>query len=212
MNKDRPVSLTGLSANSFNPMEAAIISHSERITFTPGEDCHRPVFMGDGEAVVDLEQAVHDHYKSVYRFAMHLARNQPDAADLTQFAYEQLTQKYREIRDPAKVKSWLNAVVYRKFLDQRRKVIRFPSVPLDAQEELPETKSVSPQRKLDSQEAIKALHELEDDLRAPLSLFYLESIPYKEIARTLDLQIGRGMSRLHRGKEKLFNRLTGKRK
>ncbi|MEX0331220.1 MAG: RNA polymerase sigma factor [Puniceicoccaceae bacterium] len=165
--------------------------------------------MGTGEPVVDLEEAVRDHYKDIFRFAMHLCRNQDDAADLTQFAYEQLTRKHREVRDPAKVKSWLNAVVYRKFIDQRRKVIRFPSVPIDEEAVGSDPIVTNPSRKLDAKTALAALHELEDDLRAPLSLFYLESIPYKEIARILDLPVGTVMSRLYRGKVKLFNRLTG---
>lgn len=190
-------------------MEAAITSNTERITFTSSEESSNSLYMGADEPAVDLEKAVHDHYKGIFRFALHLCRNQEDAADLTQFAYEQLAGKHQEIRDPAKVKAWLNAVVYRRFVDQQRKVIRFPSVPIDGELELPEPEGVNPSRKLDARAAVAALHELEDDLRAPLSLFYLESIPYKEIARILDLPLGTVMSRLYRGKEKLFNRLTG---
>lgn len=190
-------------------MEAAIKRNQERITFTSGEDFPRSFHMGNGAPVVDLEKAVRDHYKDIYRFAVHLCRNQDDAADLTQFAYEQLTLKHREIRDPEKVKSWLNAVVYRKFIDQRRKVIRFPSVPLDEESAGSGFSTTNPSGKLDAKAALAALHELEDDLRAPLSLFYLKSIPYKEIARILDLPVGTVMSRLYRGKAKLYNRLTG---
>ncbi|MEX0324518.1 MAG: RNA polymerase sigma factor [Puniceicoccaceae bacterium] len=190
-------------------MEAAIKRNQERITFTSGEDFPRSFLMGNGAPVVDLEKAVRDHYKDIYRFAMHLCRNQDDAADLTQFAYEQLTLKHREIRNPEKVKSWLNAVVYRKFIDQRRKVIRFPSVPIDEESAGSDAATTNLSGKLDAKAALAALHELEDDLRAPLSLFYLESIPYKEIARILDLPVGTVMSRLYRGKAKLYNRLTG---
>ena len=193
-------------------MEAAVNSTRTRIDFTSLEDSRSSLSMGEGEAAVDLEKAVHDHYKGVFRFALHLCRNSEDAADLTQFAYEQLTQKQRDIRDTTRIKAWLNAVVYRKFLDQRRKVIRFPSVPIEDEAVLPQAPAVNSPARIDARAAVAALHELEDDLRAPLSLFYIESLPYREIARILDLPIGTVMSRLHRGKEKLYNRLTGQTK
>ncbi len=157
---------------------------------------------------VDLDQAVKLHYRKVYHFALHLARQPDDAADLAQYAYEQLARKHRQIADPGKVKSWLQTTVYRKFIDQRRRVIRFPEVELN-EEALPRDRSQDrPGRRLDSQAALAALHALDEDLRAPLSLFYLDSCSYREIAEILDLPVGTVMSRLYRGKQKLYQVLT----
>lgn len=158
---------------------------------------------------VDLEQAVQEHYKGVYRFALYLSKSPEDAADLTQFAYERLVRKHADIADPGKVKAWLNSTVYRKFLDQKRRLTRFPETAFDEEFTGHEAPAIDGADRIDAAAAVDALNELEDDLRAPLALFYLESLPYKEIAAILDLPIGTVMSRLYRGKRKLYQHLTG---
>ena len=126
----------------------------------------------------------------------------------TQFAYEQLTRKHSQITDPSKVKAWLQSVVYRKFIDQKRRIIRFPQVEFD--EELGGHEAPAPDaaNRIDAKAAMEALYALDEDLRTPLSLFYLQSSSYKEIAVVLDLPIGTVMSRLYRGKVKLYQSLT----
>jgi len=161
---------------------------------------------------VDLEKAVSLYYKDLYRFALSLTKNPQDAADLTQFAYERLSQKAATIEEPEKVKGWLQSTLYRKFIDQRRRSSRFPN--LEFVEEHPDVERTAPDcaDRLDAKAALAALHQLEEDLRSPLALFYLDGYSYKEIARTLDLPQGTVMSRLYRGKKHLFEMLTRRRK
>lgn len=158
---------------------------------------------------IDLEKAVHDHYKQVYRFAYHLTHHAEDAADLTQFAYEKLAEKHREIRDGSKVKAWLQSIVYRKFVDQKRRVIRFPQVEYNEELGGAEVSQPDAPGKLDGSAAMEAMKSLDGDLQAPLTLFYLESHSYKQIASLLSLPVGTVMSRLYRGKKKLYEILTG---
>ena len=98
--------------------------------------------------------------------------------------------------------------MYRKFIDQRRKVIRFPSVEIEKIPAPVQAQPADPGRRIDAQAALKALENLEDDLREPLSLFYVSACSYKEIADILGIPTGTVMSRLYRGKEKLFQQLT----
>ena len=181
------------------------------MSFTVAATCRTVEIMNPNATVrecVDLEQAVELHYRKVYHFALHLARDPEEAADLTQYAYEQLTRKHEQIRDPGKVKSWLQSTLYRKFIDQKRRIIRFPQVELDEEATAGEGDGPFPGNSIDAKAAVKALYQLEDHLRAPLSLFYLESCSYREIASILDLPVGTVMSRLHRGKQQLYTNLT----
>jgi len=194
-------------------MEAVIPREHSRITFTGKAKSLTNTEMVKRARIhegIDLEEAVRENYKKVYHFALHLAKRPEDAADLTQFAYERLATKHRDIADPSKVKEWLNSVVYRQFLDQKRRIIRFPEVEFDEEIGGHEAPAPDSANRIDAATAMEALQGLPEDLRAPLSLFYLESISYKEIAVVLGLPVGTVMSRLYRGKLKLYQHLTRK--
>lgn len=156
---------------------------------------------------MDYDWAVEQFYKLLYRFAFGLAGNESDAADLTQDTYHVLLTRGAEIRDPRKVKSWLFTTLYRQFLGRRRHSTRFPETAVESAEwELP---TISPGHadQLDGAFAVAALQGLEEKYRAPLTLFYLDDLSYKEVAEVLRLPIGTIMSRLSRGKEVLRSRL-----
>jgi RNA polymerase sigma factor (sigma-70 family) len=161
----------------------------------------------DTASPVDYTVAVQEHYTGLYQFAYQLTGNRADAEDLTQTTYLQLARKIKKIRQASKVKSWLFTTLYRQFVDQYRKKTRYPKVEL---QEVP-SESRGPREetagRLDGQLVVQALANLKEDLRAPLSLFYLEDFSYKEIAETLKVPLGTVMSRLHRGKALLYDEL-----
>lgn len=151
-----------------------------------------------------FRDAVHEWYDPLYRFAFTLCRSPEDAADLTQNAFHKLAGKGGSILDPAKIKSWLFSVVHREFIDQYRRQRRYPQSTLES---LPESAAsvdgVSVADKMDARLVLEALERMDDKYRMPLTLFYLRSFSYKDIAETLDLPIGTVMSRLRRGKDQL---------
>ena len=166
----------------------------------PSNDCPTtsPGAVPTGE--LDYTWAVDEYYPGLYRFGLRLARSQSDAADLTQETYRILYTKGADIRDAAKVKSWLFMTLYRLFLRGRRREIRFPKDSLDAVEW--ELSTTEPQSgcQLDGSLAVAALQELDEVFRVPLTLFYLEDMSYKEMAAVLGVPLGTIMSRLFRGK------------
>src|SRR5260370_15889803 len=74
----------------------------------------------------DFEQLVDAHYAALYRFALSLAKNEMDAADLTQQTFYIWAEKGRDLRDPGKAKSWLFTTLYREFLGGGGHAMPFP--------------------------------------------------------------------------------------
>ena len=160
-------------------------------------------------AVADLQfdQVVTEHYAMLHRFALSLTRNESESLDLTQQTFYLWATKGGQLRDGAKLKSWLCTTLYREFLGDRRHAQRFPQVELSVVEhELPavETETIG---KMDAALVMEALLEVDEIHRAPLMLFYTEDRSYQEIAETLGVAIGTVMSRLARGKQQLRRRL-----
>lgn len=152
---------------------------------------------------IDFNELVDRHYAALYRFAISLAKNASDAADLTQQTFYLWAAKGHQLRDLAKVKSWLFTTLYREYLTTYRHTKKFPHVELeDVSHEMP---SVAPSifNDIDGSTVVAALSEVDEVFRAPLSLFYLEELSYQEIADVLEIPIGTVMSRLSRGKAQL---------
>ncbi|KAF0095437.1 MAG: RNA polymerase sigma-70 factor ECF subfamily [Puniceicoccaceae bacterium 5H] len=160
----------------------------------------------------DFRELVAAHYQNLYRFALSLARNPDDAADLVQQTFLRWAKKGHTLRDTGKVKSWLFTTLYREFLRIHRKGKQTTAMEPEILElETPPVEADVAQR-YDSRAAVEALEAVDEVYRAPLSLFYLEDLSYKEIAEVLDVPIGTVMSRLSRGKAQLKKILTEREK
>jgi len=152
---------------------------------------------------LNFEEIVDRFYTMLYRFALTLSRNEADACDLTQETFAVWAEKGHLLRDESKVKSWLFTTLYREFVSQRRRDMRWPKQELsEAEHELPSAEPAVVDC-LESGQVMEALRSLEETFRAPLALFYLQDHSYEEIADILEVPIGTVMSRLSRGKAKL---------
>ena len=156
---------------------------------------------------MDFTALVDRHYQGLYQFAYSLSHTEADASDLTQETFLRWAQKGGQLRDSAKVKSWLFTTLYRLFLNRRRHVTRFPHDELsDVELKLPSISSEAV-RSLEASEVMSALREIDETFRAPLVLFYLEDHSYQEIAAILEIPEGTVMSRLWRGKALLREKM-----
>lgn len=147
-------------------------------------------------------------YEPLYRFALSLSRNGDEALDLTQQTFARWAEKGHHLRNADRAKSWLFTVLYREFLDTRRRKQR--EIAGDAEAALDAQATQTPSAahtRVDSETVVAALFELDDIFRIPITLFFLESHSYKEIAAILDVPIGTVMSRISRGKQHLRTRL-----
>jgi len=156
----------------------------------------------------DFEALVDQYYPLLYRFAFTLTTSESDACDLTQETFLIWARKGHQMRDQAKVKSWLFTTLHREFLQKRRRITRFPQIEIsEAESELPEIPAASPE-KLDRQTILSALSKLDETFQAAVALFYLEDHSYPEIAEILKIPLGTVKSRISRGVAQLQNLLV----
>lgn len=157
----------------------------------------------DPTTTPDFAELVTAHYEGLYRFALSLTRQEADAADLVQQTFLIWATKGTSLRDPSKAKSWLFTSLYREFLRLRRRAEPFVGAEPEMLEYEAEPIAPDVVEATDASVAVEALQEIDETFRAPLTLFYLENMTYKEIAETLGVPIGTVMSRLSRGKAQL---------
>lgn len=151
----------------------------------------------------DLDAIVEAHHQGLFAFALSLAGNRDDACELTQETFCRFASKGHQLRDRAKLKSWLFTTLYRVYLGWKRRDTQLPHVEMSSVEnELPHLAPEAAEG-TDAGLVMDALLQLEERYRAPLMLFYLEDHSYQEIAGILEAPVGTVMSRLSRGKEQL---------
>jgi RNA polymerase sigma-70 factor, ECF subfamily len=156
----------------------------------------------------DFQLLVDHHYEALFRFGFSLTGNRDDASDLTQQTFFIWARQGHRLRDAAKAKSWLFTTLYREFLKLHRRAQRLMLVEepeLEVEQAETDPAAIS---KLDGETVLQALHGVDEVFRAPLTLFYLQDLSYKEIADVLGVPIGTVMSRLSRGKEQLRRHLS----
>jgi RNA polymerase sigma factor (sigma-70 family) len=159
-------------------------------------------------ADLEFEELVRLYYRDLYRFGLGLTGSEADAADLTQETFYIWANKGRQLKNPGNVKGWLFTTLHREFLKTCRRLKRvtnepvgedplgFPDAPVDCA------------NRIDSQTLLHFLSEIDEDFRAPLLLYYMEDLSYKEIAHVLAIPLGTVQSRIARAKIQLLRRLS----
>lgn len=157
---------------------------------------------------LEFENLVKLYYGDLYRFGLSLTGSEADAADLTQETFYIWANKGHQLEKPASVKGWLFTTLHREFLKTCRRRNRFSNESIDeCTEDLADVPAECAQR-IDSQTLLRILGEIDEDFRAPLVLYYMEDLSYKEIADVLALPLGTVQSRISRAKIQLLRRLS----
>ena len=160
------------------------------------------------ELKLNLENIVSEFYAPLYRFALSLARNESEAADLTQQTFFILAHRSHQIRDISKIKCWLFTTLRREFLRNARHQSSHPEVEFLPDHHDSPIVDAAALRMADVGIVLDALKKVDETYRTALELFYLAELSYREIADILEIPIGTVMSRLSRGKDQLKALLT----
>ncbi len=147
------------------------------------------------EAAIDWLLA--RYRQRVIRLATHILRRSGDAEDAAQDAFVRAFRNLHTFRGQGRFYTWLYQIVVRVCLDMRRLARWDAEVPIES---LPELSSHSDASlgAVDSRLLVEALLDrISPPMRAALVLRELEGLEYEDIARVMQIPVGRVRWRLH---------------
>lgn len=155
---------------------------------------------------------------SGYGLALHLARHSADAEDVVQEAALLAYRHFDSFEPGSNFRAWFFRIIVNQFYSRHRRRRREGVLVdmEDAVEQLPPDPAVHDgcftrpddpadrlQSRLDGQQISRAIAALPDEFRPVCTLYFVDDLPYKEIAEALALPLGTVRSRLHRGRKLL---------
>jgi RNA polymerase sigma-70 factor (ECF subfamily) len=149
---------------------------------------------------------IREHYQSLYRAAYRLTRSTVDAEDLVQEVCVRAYPRIGEIEGLEQPRGWLLRVLYRRFVDLRR---RYERRHVRAIEDDEEFASADPgpaeeaDRALNRWRVEDAWQRLSQEQRLLLALHDIEGYTLVEIHSLTGLKDGTIKSRLHRARVRL---------
>lgn len=168
----------------------------------------------------DFETEALSYMDQLYAAALRMTRNGADAEDLVQEAYAKAFAAQDKFTPGTNLKAWLYRIQTNAFINSYRKKQREPKRSdadtvedwqlAAAAEHTSSGLASAEDRALDSlgdDEVRRALSELSEDFRMAVFLSDVEGFAYKEIAQIMDTPVGTVMSRLHRGRKLLREKL-----
>jgi len=156
----------------------------------------------------EFENLVKLYYRDLYRFAFSLTGSEIDAIDLTQETFYIWANKRHQLRNPTSVKGWLFTALHREYLKICRRQRRVAHEPIDEGAENFPHVTADVVNRIDAQTLLNVLGQIDEGFRAPLVLYYLEDLSYKEIGDVLAIPLGTVQSRIARAKIKLLQLLS----
>jgi RNA polymerase sigma-70 factor, ECF subfamily len=158
--------------------------------------------------------------RQLYSAALAMTKNASDAEDLVQETFARAYASFHQFRPGTNLRAWLYRIEANTFLNTCRKRKREPLQVLSGglHEDLPSgTCPTSPQAQSAEAEALEpladsdilcALRELPEEFRAVVYLADIVGYRHKEVARIMRTPVGTVMSRLHRGRTRLRQKLA----
>src|SRR5215469_10787911 len=158
----------------------------------------------------------------VYRVARRLVSSREEAEDLVQETYARAFRSWRSFTPGTNLRAWLLRILTNLNIDRGRRKQRAPDEqPLEEgdyflynklestiQDENPDEERVI--ERLSQNAVVEALAEVPHDFRDVIVLVDIGEFSYADAAQILDVPVGTIMSRLHRGRRILKQRLAEK--
>ena len=156
----------------------------------------------------------------LYAAALRYTKNPDDARDLVQDTYLKAFTSFHQFEEGTNLRAWLYRVLTTTFINSYRKDQRRPQI---AQAELEDWQLAQAQshtsdlgksaetealENLPDNDIKRALQEIPEEFRMVVYFADVEGFSYKEISEILGVPNGTVMSRLHRGRKQLREKLA----
>lgn len=184
-------------------MGKPIVKH--RVPSNAGQSDAGDSKAGDSEAD-RFAALVREHYQSLYRAAYRLTRSVPDAEDLVQEVCARAYPRSGEILALEQPRGWLLRVLYRLYIDSRRRYERTHVRSIGEDDEFISNEpgpAEEADRALDRWRIENAWRYLDNEQRLLLALHDVEGYTLAEIQSLTSLKEGTIKSRLHRARVRL---------
>ena len=161
---------------------------------------------------IEVENAVREHSRTVYRVAYSVLRNHHDAEDATQETFLRFLRHRKRLAGLRDCRAWLARVAWRVSIDRRRRVTEISLD--DAPQTLLRLRAAgAPADEIAAEEQIAALLDrlieaLPRDLRETLMLSMTDELSSPEIAEVLGIPEGSVRTRLLRARQILKEKLS----
>ncbi len=182
---------------------------------------------GDGRRIanearerVRFEEEALGYAEQVYRVARRLVGTREEAEELVQDTYARAFRSWRSFSPGTNMRAWLFRILTNLNVDRGRRIQRTPdSRPLEEGDYYLANRvaAVEGEQALEQDQVVErlsqtgvvdALSELPHDFRDVVVLVDIGDFSYADAAQILDVPIGTVMSRLHRGRRILKQKLA----
>lgn len=159
------------------------------------------------------ERLVHEHAEELFRIAFRLTGQRETAEDLVQETFTEAWRSLPDLREPASARAWLFRILRFRHTHLLRDSGRLPQVD-DSVEFVRDVDLPSDDVPIGgdtlSESLQGALDAMDERFKVPFLMVLLLGVSCREVAQELDLPLGTVLSRLHRARQFLRQRLSDK--
>ncbi|MBI3891650.1 MAG: RNA polymerase sigma factor [Candidatus Wallbacteria bacterium] len=159
------------------------------------------------------EQLVHEHAEELFRIAFRLTGRRETAEDLVSETFTEAWRSLPNLREPESARAWLFRILRFRHAHLLRDSGCRPQV--DDSVELVRDIDVPSEDSRIGDDALteplqKALDSMDERFKVPFLMVLLLGVSCGETARQLEIPLGTVLSRVHRARQFLRQRLSGK--